>query len=556
MGDCAKIPAALLCAGKSKIGGKMSRKRPLLARAFRALAMSLVVASLTAMTAGAAERKTIKFIPYADLSILDPHWTAGIVTRNFAYMVYDQLFAYDHNFKPQPQMVDKWTESPDRLVWEFTLRDGLKFHDGASVRAIDCVLSIKRWGVRNGAYGQPLLDAVNTIEPIDDKSFRITLKRPFPVLDALASLATPTLFVMPERLARTDPYTQVKEVIGSGPFKFVDADYVAGHKAAFVKNEDYVPRKEPPDWASGGKVVKVDRVEWTYIPDATTASQALMAGEVDRWEYASVDLLPLLRANKNIEVSTIFPIGNTGALRFNQLQPPFDNVKMRQAVLAVADQREYMEALNGPPENWNTCYSFYACGFPLASEAGAEPLKGPRDYDKAKKLIAESGYKGERIVLMTASDYPVSNSQSMVTYEALKKLGLNVELMSVDWGTLLKRRTSKEPVDKGGWSLFHTTQPPFDGIDPATNFFLRGNGGAAFPGWPQDAEMEKLIASWFGATEPAAQRDIATAVQRRAFERLPYIPTGQFFFYTAYRKSLTGRIPMHVPFMWNIEKNG
>lgn len=329
--------------------------------------------------------------------------------------------------------------------------------------------------------GPAALAAASAIEAVDDKRFRIVLKKPFPVLDALATLTTPTPFMLPERLAKTDPYTAVVEVDGSGPFRFLAAEFEPGHKAAFVKNPDYAPRTEPPDWGTGGKVVKVDRVEWIYIPDATTAAQALISGEMDRWEYATIDLVPLLKQHSNIRVEPIFPIGNAGALRFNHLQPPFNDVKVRQAVLAVADQREYMAALAADPANWNTCYSFYICGTPLSTEAGAEGLKGPRDYDKAKRLVAESGYKGEKINLLTAVDYPVSQAQSLVTFEMLKKLGLNIEMVSVDWGTLLKRRTSKEPVEKGGWSLFHTTIPPFDLLDPATNSWLRANGEQAFP---------------------------------------------------------------------------
>jgi peptide/nickel transport system substrate-binding protein len=523
----------------------------LLTNPLRAGVAALVLAAMT--TAVSAET-TLRFIPYADLSVLDPHWTPGIVTRNFAYMVYDTLFAVDHNFKPQPQMVASWTVSDDKLIWEFTLRDGLKWHDGSPVRGADCAASIKRWGARSGSWGQPLIAAAAAIDAVDDKRFRIVLKKPFPVLDALATLTTPTPFILPERLAKTDPYTAVTEVDGSGPFKFVPAEFEPGHKAAFVKNPDYVPRLEPPDWGSGGKVVKVDRVEWTYIPDATTAAQALISGEMDRWEYAPVDLIPLLKQHSDIKIETIFPIGNAGALRFNHLQPPFNNQKMRQAVLAVADQSEYMAALAGDPANWNTCYSYYICGTPLSTEVGAEPLKTPRDYDKAKKLVAESGYNGEKISLLTAVDYPVSNAQSLVTFEMLKKLGLNVEMVSVDWGTLLKRRTSKEPVDKGGWSLFHTTIPPFDLLDPATNAWLRGNGEKAFPGWPTDPKLEELHDAFFDAPDDAKRREIATAAQRQAFDNVPYIPTGQFYFYTAYRTTLSGRIPMHVPALWDIAK--
>jgi peptide/nickel transport system substrate-binding protein len=520
----------------------------------RSSARYFVLAAALLWAMPALAETTLRFIPYADLSVLDPHWTPGVVTRNFAYMVYDTLFAVDHNFQPQPQMVDKWTVSDDKLSWEFTLRDGLKWHDGSPVRSADCVASIKRWGVRSGSWGQPLLAAAAAIEAIDDKRFRIVLKRPFPVLDALATLTTPTPFMLPEHLAKTDPYTAVTEVDGSGPFKFVASEFEPGHKAVFVKNLDYVPRAEPPDWGTGGKVVKVDRVEWVYIPDATTAAQALVSGEMDRWEYVATDLLPMLKQHPDIKIDTIFPIGNGAALRFNQLQAPFDKAKMRQAVLAVADQHEYMAALAGPQENWSTCFSFYACGTPLASDAGAEALSGPRDWSKAKRLVAEAGYNGEKINLLTAVDYPVSQAQSLVTFDLLKKLGLNVEMVEVDWGTLLKRRTSKEPADKGGWSIFHTTIPPFDLIDPVTNAWMRGNGEQANPGWPTDRKLEELHDAYLSATDEAQRREIAAAAQREAFDSVPYIPTGQFYFYTAYRSSLSGRIPMHVPALWDIEK--
>jgi peptide/nickel transport system substrate-binding protein len=520
----------------------------------RLAASCLALAAMLLWTLPACAETTLRFIPYADLSILDPHWTPGVVTRNFGYMVYDTLFAVDHDFKPQPQMVASWQVSDDKLTWEFTLRDGLKWHDGSPVRGADCAASIKRWGARSGSWGQPLLAAATSIEAIDDKRFRIVLKKPFPVLDALATLTTPTPFMLPERLADTDPYTAVTEVDGSGPFKFVPSEFEPGHKAVFLRNADYVPRGEPPDWGAGGKVVKVDRVEWIYIPDATTAAQALISGEMDRWEYVATDLLPMLRQHPDIKIETIFPIGNGGALRFNHLQPPFDNVKMRQAVLAVADQREYMTALAGPQENWNTCFSFYACGTPAASEIGAAALSSPRDWDKAKRLIAEAGYKGEKINLLTAVDYPVSQAQSLVTLDLLKKLGLNVEMVAVDWGTLLKRRTSKEPADKGGWNIFHTTIPPFDLLDPATNAWMRANGEKAFPGWPTDPKLEALHEAYFDATDGARRREIAIAAQQQAFDSVPYIPTGQFFFYTAYRTALSGRIPMHVPALWGIEK--
>jgi len=188
------------------------------------------------------------------------------------------------------------------------------------------------------------------IEAIDEKQFRIELKATFPVLEALGTPTLPTPFIMPERLARTDPFTQTKEAIGSGPFRFVKEEWQPGHRVVYVKNADYVPRDEPPNWATGGKVVKVDRVEWLYIPDAVTAAQALSSGEVDYWEYVPNDHVPALEHDPNITITSGQHL--IRVVRFNHLQPPFNNIKMRQAVLAVADQRDYLSAIAGDPRNW------------------------------------------------------------------------------------------------------------------------------------------------------------------------------------------------------------
>jgi peptide/nickel transport system substrate-binding protein len=229
------------------------------ARLILVAGLALLPALPSAAQQGAAT--TLRFVPHADLSILDPYSTGVYITRNYGYMVYDTLFAMDGQLRPQPQMVDTWKISDDKLTYTFTLRDSLKFHDGQPVRAADVVASLKRWGQRNDAYGQSLLAAAAAIEPVTDKAFRIALKTPFPVLEALATLTSPTPFILPERLAQTDAFTQIKEAIGSGPLKFVKEEWQPGHKVVYVKNPDYVPRKEPPSWASGGKVVKVDRVE-------------------------------------------------------------------------------------------------------------------------------------------------------------------------------------------------------------------------------------------------------------------------------------------------------
>jgi peptide/nickel transport system substrate-binding protein len=518
-------------------------------------AAAALAASVAPGSARAADdKKTLRFIAQSDLRVLDPIWTTAYITRNHGYCVFDTLFAIDAEFAPHPQMVGDYSISPDKLTYQFKLRDGLGFHDGSPVRGVDCVASVKRWMARDG-HGQALATMLDEIKPDGDKGFAIKLKEPFSLLiDGLGKVSSLALFVMPERLANTDPFTQVTEMIGSGPLKFVKEEFEPGHRVVYVKNTDYVPRKEPPSWASGGKVVKVDRVEWLYIPDAMTKVAALNAGEADWWENPPADVIPLLVANPDITVARVDPLASPIMVKFNHLLPPFDNPKMRQAILAVTNQSDYLAALAGDQKNWEVCRSFFTCGTPMANDAGSALLTGKRDFDNAKKLIAEAGYKGEKIVVMDAVDQPVAHSQALVVTDVMKNLGLNVELQAMDWGTLVTRRASMEPIDKGGWNIFATGWVGADLLDPAESLPLRANGKKGHFGWPTDDKMEALRTQWLKATTLDERKKLAAAIQERAFEVVPYLPTGQWKPNTAYHKNLKGLLQAPAYLMWNVEK--
>ena len=519
-----------------------------------AVALAAPAISLRARAA-ASDAKTIRFIPQSDLRVLDPIWTTAYVTRNHGYLVFDTLFALDDKFKPHPQMVGEWNVSPDKLTYTFVLRDGLKFHDGQPVRGIDCTTSIKRWMARDG-LGQTMATAIADMEGGTDKKFTIKLKTAFPLLiDALAKVSSLAPFIMPERLAKTDPYKQVTEMVGSGPFKFVAAEYQPGNKIVYEKFADYVPRSEPPNWASGGKVVKVDRVEWHVIPDNTTKLSTIGRGEADWWENPSPDMYPLLEKNADVALAVADPLKTSGCIRFNWLYPPFDNVKMRQAVQMVVNQADFMAAYAGDKKNWNVCASVYTCGTPMASDTGSSVLTGKRDYDKAKELVKEAGYKGEKIVLMDGVDQPLIHAEALVLTDELKKLGLNVEYVAADWGTVVTRRASKKPPAEGGWNIFETGWVGADTLDPSDNVMLRANGDGAWFGWPKDDELEKLRMQWLNATDLEERQEIAAKLQARAFEVVPYIPTGQFVNKTAFRKNVKGIVESPALFlMWNVEK--
>jgi peptide/nickel transport system substrate-binding protein len=519
-----------------------------------ALAVSAALAAPGSAMAQSRDPKTLRFIAQADLRSLDPIWTTGYITRNHGYMVYDTLFALDRDLVPQPQMVDSWTLSDDKLKYTFKLRPGQKWHDGTPVKPADCIASLKRWGKRD-PLGQKLVEAVASMDPIDDLSFTITVKEPFPlVIESLAKLSSNVPFMMPERIASSDAFQQISDPTGSGPFKFVKEEWVPGNKAVYVRNPDYIPRKEPASYAAGGKVAKVERIEWLYIPDPSTASAALMSGEVDWYEQPPVDLLPVLRKNKDVEVVNIDPQGSQGVLRFNATLPPFNNVKARQALLYLVEQEDYMQAVAGDPKNWQKCLSVYACGTPMASNAGTEALAGKRDIAKAKQLFKEAGYAGEKVLVLSATDQPIVHNQALITVDILQKAGVAAELQAMDWGTLLSRRASKEPVDKGGWNIFHTWVVGPDTVNPMLNNALRAGGNNAWFGWPDDPRIEELRAAWLKAPDLAAQKKLASDIQVQAYQTVPYIPTGQFILPSAYRKNLEGVIVAPVTFLWNVEK--
>jgi peptide/nickel transport system substrate-binding protein len=492
----------------------------------------------------------LRVIPHADLKNLDPIWTTAYITRNHGYLIYDTLFAMDESFKPQPQMVDSWTVSDDKKTWTFTLREGLKFHDGAPVTAEDCVASLKRWGARDG-MGQQLMGVTDSLAAVDERSFEMKLNVAYGlVLESIGKISSNVPFMMPKRVAETDPFEQIKDYTGSGPFKFESEEWRPGSKVVYTKSADYVPRSESPSAASGGKVAKVDRVEWLYFPDQQTAMNALLAGEVDYFEQPANDLAPILEANPDITVEVNDPLGNIGFARFNHLLPPFDNPDICRAAIMAMKQEDYMAAAVGDQKYWRTCYSVYPCGTPLENDAGSDVMK-VADPAKAKEALEAAGYDGTPVVIMQPTDIPLLSAFSLVTAEALRKAGFEVKLQAMDWATLTSRRASREPVDKGGWNLFHTWWIGADVIDPMAIAFS-GDPEKGWFGWPEDEELEAARKAFPLAAAPEERLAAAQKVQERLWTIGASGHIGQFFVPVAYRKNVTGLIRSPVQFFWNL----
>jgi peptide/nickel transport system substrate-binding protein len=505
--------------------------------------------------ARAQDSNVLRFVPQANLPNIDPIWGTQYVVRNAGLLVYDTLFGVDGTLAPKPQMVDTWDQADDGKTWNFRLRDGLRFHSGEPVLARDVVASLKRWMVRD-QMGQLIQARMDALEATDDRSFRFRLRSPFPkMLFALGKSNAPVPFIMPERIASTDPFQIVPEFVGSGPMSFQKDEFVAGARAVFTRFAGYQPRAEAAEWMSGGKRMLLDRVEWIIMPDGETAAGALQNGEVDWWEIPLPDLIPLLKRNRSINVDIADPLGNVGSFRMNHLHPPFNDVRARRAVQVALSQEDYMRALVGDDETlWKPMPGFFTPGTALYTEAGGDPLKGPRRYDEAKRLLKEAGYNGEKVALVVATDVQITKAQGDVTADLLGRIGMNVDYQAVDWSTVGARRAKKEPPSQGGWNIFHTWHAGADCVNPAPYTALATTGDKAWFGWPSSDKITADINDWYGADAGAPEKAAIDRINADSMDFVTYVPTGFFLAYQAWRKNVSGVVKAPFPTFWGVQK--
>jgi len=528
----------------------------------RSAAMGAVLATIALLPGAAlvglsevrADGGTVKVVMHSALRNLDPILVNSHITRNHAYLIYDVLIAQDEHFQPKPQMAS-WEMSPDGKVYTFTLRDGLKFHDGAAVTAADAVASLQRWGSKDTG-GKMLFSETASLEVKDDKTIVWTLKRPFPaLLSVLSKMSTVPAFIMPARLAKTPASEAIPQHIGSGPFRFVDAEFQPGVKSVYQKFKDYVPRSEAPSWLAGGKVAKVDRVEWITMPDSLTAINALSAGEIDYIEMPPADLVPVLANDPDIVVEKRDTIGYQFIARMNFKNPPFDNVKIRQAALRALGQEELLKIAIGDPEYYKPCGAIFGCNAPYASSIGAETLTSGGDPKGAKKLLDEAGYDGKPIVVFKASDLPVLAAPNDAGVQALRRAGFKVDVKELDFQTRTIRLTSTKPVSEGGWNMFFSSFHVLDINSPLYSNLLDARGDQGYLGWPNDPELEAMRRAFAEASTPEAQKDVATRIQAHVMQNVTYVPLGNWFNPQARSRKLTGMIPGPVTVFWNLEKS-
>ena len=520
--------------------------------------IAAVVSSVAAFAAptAMAQGTVLRVVPHSNLAVLDPIWTTAYMSRNHGYMIYDTLFGTDENGKIKPQMVDSWTVSGDNRLWTFKLRKGLEFHDGKPVTSEDVVASLQRWGKRD-AMGSALMQFVQRMDTPAPDTFRIFLGEACGfVLDALGKPSSNVPFIMPKRMADTDPFKQIEEHIGSGPYVFKRDEFKPGDKSVYTKFAKYVPRSEPPNGTTGGKHVYVDRVEWNLaLRDGQAQINALQKGEVDVIEALPFDHFETAKGDANIQLPKYATFGLQYMARFNHLHKPFDNVKVRQAALAAFAQEPFLRASVGVKELYKTCPSMFICGTPFGTIAGSD-IQAKSNMKKAQDLLKASGYDGTPIVIMKPTDLASIQKLPDVAAQLLRQAGFKVDLQAMDWQTLVGRRAKKDAPDKGGWHMFLTAWQTFDVWNPIANPTMdtRGEKSTWF-GWASDDKLVDLRNQFMRATDEPAKKKLADAMHIRAFEVATHAPLGEYMQPMAARKNISGFFVTNGNIYWNLKKN-
>ncbi len=497
--------------------------------------------------------RVLKVIPSSDVSELDPTRGANLVSRIYSQMVFDTLFALDRDLAPQPMMVDHENVSQDGLTYTFTLRSGLKFHDGSPVTTRDVVASLDRW-MGGTSIGGQLKARTMSMNIVDDFTFALVLKQRFGLVEfMLAGPGAPIAAIMPEADAKRDASVALTNPIGSGPFRYVADERVSGHRTVFVRNSEYPARSEPTNGLAGARVVKVDRVEWTVVPDPTTAANALVTGEADFWEAVTPDLVPFLHG-RDVTVRRTYALPSVAFVRPNFALPPFNDVRARQALALLFDQNDFMEAVAGDNAHWEKCYSFSVCGVPFGTEAGSEAYHKP-DVARAKQLLIESGYRGEKLVLLGTPTLPPINAMTQVAAQRLKEAGVNVDVQMTDFPTMFQRANARgKPLDAGGYNLFTYYAVGSSWFHPLMNVSVDLSCNPGWAGFPCDPDGEVLRQSFLSAPDDAGRKVAFAAFQKHLWDFMPYIPVGQFDVASAYRKNVTGVLDAYFIAYWNIKK--
>ncbi len=470
--------------------------------------------------------------------VADAQFTTATVTSNLAAQIYEGLFARDSKFAPKPMLVDKYTASADGKNYEFTLRKGIKFHNGKEMTATDVVASLKRWGILSGR-GKTVIArlADDGMKAKDPLTVTLTFKESTGVL--LDFLALTEAFIMPAEIADAAGKEKLNEsqFIGTGPFKFVERK--PDQYIRMVRFDDYTPRDDPADGAAGKKVAYVDELRIIPVPDASVRVNGLITGEYHFVETVEPDQYDTLKSNPDLVPLIVKPY-YWYSPHFNKKQGLFTDKRLRQAVALVLDRSKAMTAGFGRQEFIRMDPSISAPETVWHSDVG-KAAYSKIDVEAAKALLKEAGYAGQPIRWLATKEYTYNYPMAEYSKQAMEAIGMKVELVVSDWATLVQNRAKPE-----AYEIFLTGHSGYG--HPATQPF----NDKAWPGWWDNTTKDKILSDMVAEADPAKQKKLIDDYEQLIYDEVPFVKFGDNFLLRAHRKEVKGYVNPTDWFLWNV----
>jgi len=467
---------------------------------------------------------------------LDAHATTTVITREIGINMFETLLAFDAKYQPVPHLIEGYDVLDGGRRYVLRLRRDVKFHNGKLLGSADVVASLRRWGAM-ATTGKAIWKNVEAVEAKGPATVEIRLKDVSPGL--LTALAVPdnAAVIYPEEVIKAAGDGQLKEFIGTGPFRFVE--HRPDRHIKLARFDGYVPRSEPASGLSGARIAHVDELYFLPVPDYATRQAGITTGEYQYIQQVKGDQYERIRSTPGVEPVVAKPYGWVTWV-LNTKQGLMADKRLRQAIQAAVDVEPAMLAGMGHKDFYRLDPGLFFQEQAWHSKAGAA-LYNQRDRDKARRLLKEAGYGGQPVRWIVTTEYEHHYKPALVGKAQLEEIGLKIDLQVSDWATVVQRRNKPELWDVFSTAIVFPTEPSTSAVVLCE-----------WPGWWCHAEKEQLLQAMGKELDPKKRFAIWEKIQALFYEDAARIRLGDYFRLDARRKDVQGHRPGPYLHFWNV----
>lgn len=499
------------------------------------LAATSVLALLSVNAAAHAQSQggTIDVATIGEPPTLDPMASTadlvGIITQH----IFETLYTFDAKWGATPLLAAALpTISEDGKIYTIPLRTGTKFHDGSVMSSADVVASLDRW-MRLATRGKQAAEVITSVEATDDATVTITLSEPYAPLVALLSFTNAAAIIIPAANAAQDP---LESFIGTGPYKLQER--VPDQYIQLVRFDDYQSLEGEPNGYGGARKQYLDEIRFIPVPDPSTRVGVAMAGQYDYVDQIPVESFTEIRDGATDPV-VLAPFG-WPMFVMNTKEGLNSDIRIRRAIQAALAPEDMMLAAFGSPDFFSVDGAWYPDSFVWHTEAGTDAYKPQGDTEAAKALLAEAGYDGSALRILTSRQYEFHYKMALVAQAYLEAAGFKVQLDVVEWATLTTNR-----ADPAMWDIYITHSPFLP--EPSLNAVMSD----ASPGWWVSDAKHAVVEAFNAESDPAKRIELFADVQKVIFDEAPSYKVGNFNALAAQSPDLEGVTPAPWPYFWN-----